>query len=107
MSQGRPGVGDKVKVVGGGTRNGHEGTIYKDDCDHRPYRIEFSDGKCDHWFAEAHVEWVELLEKGKEGKVSIWRSESCTWNDSCNAVLSWNTIILPAKLMLFLPFSIY
>jgi hypothetical protein len=28
-------------------------------------------------------------------------------NDSCNAVLSWNTIILPAKLILFLLFPIY
>jgi hypothetical protein len=69
----RPGVGDKVKVVGGDTRKGQEGTIYKDDGDHQPYRIEFSDGKSEHWFKEAHV---ELLEKGKEGKVSIWRSES-------------------------------
>jgi hypothetical protein len=71
----RPGVGDKVKVVGGNTRKDEEGIIYKDDGvgDSQPYRIEFSDGKSEHWFKEAHV---ELLDKGKDGKVSIWRSES-------------------------------
>jgi hypothetical protein len=71
----RPGVGDKVKVVGGNTRKDEEGIIYKDDGvgDSRPYKIEFSDGKSDDWFEEAHV---ELLEKGKGGKVSMWRSES-------------------------------
>jgi hypothetical protein len=69
----RPGEGDKVKVVGGDTRKGQEGTIYKDDGTSQPYMIEFSDGKNGHWFEEAHV---ELLKKGKKGKVSIWRSES-------------------------------
>ncbi len=109
----RPGVGDKVKVVGGDTKKGQEGTIYKDDgdspasgkgldkgkgkgkgggkgkgkgkayqrnlgvmlngYDSRSYKIEFSDGKSQHWFEEADV---ELLAKGKEGKVSIWRSEA-------------------------------
>ncbi len=62
-----------MKVVGGDTREGQEGTIYTDDGTSQPYRIEFSDGKSEHWFEEAHV---ELLKKGKEGKVSIWRSES-------------------------------
>ena len=80
----RPGVGDKVKVVGGNTRKDDEGIIYKDDGvgdsiftrarhDPRLYQIEFVDGKSDDWFEEAHV---ELLEKGKGGKVSMWRSES-------------------------------
>ena len=64
----RPGVGDKVKVVGGDTRKGQEGTIYEDDGTSLPYRIEFSDGKSEHWFEETHV---ELLEKGKKAKVSI------------------------------------
>jgi hypothetical protein len=68
----RPGVGDKVKVIGGDIRKGHEGTIYKDDGvgDSRPYKIEFPDGKSDNWFEEAHV---ELLDKGIECKVSIWK----------------------------------
>jgi hypothetical protein len=68
----RPGVGDKVKVVVG-DRKGQEGTIYEDDGTAAPYRIEFSDGKSEIWFQKAHV---ELLEKGKEAKVSIWRRES-------------------------------
>ncbi len=69
----RPRVGDKVKVVGGDTRKDQEGTIYEDDGTAMPYRIEFSDGKSEIWFEKAHV---ELLEKGKEAKVSIWRRES-------------------------------
>jgi hypothetical protein len=94
----RPGVGDKVKVVGGDTRKGQEGTICEDDGDSRPYKIKFSDGKSQHWFEEADV---ELLAKGKEGKVSIWRSEAWMFmTPNCNAVLSWNTIILPAKLII-------
>jgi hypothetical protein len=98
----RPGVGDKVKVVGGDTRKGQEGTIYKDDGTSLPYMIEFSDGKSEDWFEEADV---KLLKTGKESKVSIWRSEAWMFmTPACNAVLSWNTIIL---LVLFLPFLIY
>ncbi len=87
-----------MKVVGGDTGKGQEGTIYMDDgTSSLPYMIEFSDGKS-HWFEEAHV---KLLKTGKESKVSIWRSEAWMFmTPNCNAVLSWNTIILPAKLII-------
>ncbi len=68
----RPGIGDKVKIVGGDTRRmGEEGTVYVDASDHQPYKIEFTDGKSDHWFSEAEVVLLEKKKKGESKVVAI------------------------------------